>query len=92
MAMTIIVKLNDVDEKCIRSFAADPEDWVNNFVQARVYAAKHEIYQNEVRRMTADPNIPTIPADMDLVVSQANIRYANSQPELPPMGPHLPTK
>jgi hypothetical protein len=87
MAMTITVTLNDVDEKCIRSFAADPEDWVNNFVQARVFAAKQEIYQSEVRRMTADPSIPTIPADVDLVVSQANIKLANSQPELPPMGP-----
>ena len=87
MAMTIIIKLNDVDEKCIRSFAADPEDWVENFVKARVFAAKQEIYQAEVRRMTADPNIPTIPADIDLVVSQANIKLANSQPELPPMGP-----
>ena len=85
--MTITVTLNDVDEKCIRYFAADPEDWVNNFVQARIFSAKQEIYQAEVRRMTADPNIPTIPADVDLVVSQANIKLANSQPELPPMGP-----
>lgn len=85
MAMTITVTLNDVDEKCIRSFAADPEDWVNNFVKARVFAAKNEIYQAEVRRMTADPEIKSIPADVDLVVSQANIVLANTQPEIPSM-------
>jgi hypothetical protein len=83
--MEITVKLSDVDEKCIRYFAADPEDWVNNFVRARVYAAKQEIYQMEVRRMTADPEIKTIPADVDTVVSEANIRYANTQPEIPSM-------
>lgn len=87
MAMTITVELTDLDEKCMRYFAADPAEFVNNFIQARIFAAKQEIYQSEVRRMTADPSITTIPADVDTVVSQANIRYADEQPELPPMVP-----
>jgi hypothetical protein len=85
MAMEITVKLSDVDEKCIRYFAADPEEWINNFIQARVFAAKQEIYHLEVRRMTADPEIKSIPADVNTVVSEANIRYANTQPEIPSM-------
>ena len=87
MAMTITVTLSDLEEKCMRYFAADPEAWVQNFVDARVFAAKQEIYQAEIRRMTADPNITTMPADIDTVVMQANIRLASDQPEIPPMAP-----
>ena len=85
--MTITIELDDVEEKCIRYFAADPEEWARNFVIARIFAAKQEIYQSEVRRMTADPDIKNIPADIDIVVAQANVKYANSQPEIPPMMP-----
>jgi hypothetical protein len=87
MARTITVELNDLDEKCMRYLAANPDEWVRNFVTARIFAAKQEIYQAEVRRMTADPTITTIPADVDTVVTQADIRFADEQPELPPMGP-----
>lgn len=87
MAMTITIEFNDLEEKCLRYFAADPEEWVKNFAQARIFAAKQEIYQTEVRRMTADPAITSIPADVDTVVTQAEIRYADAQPELPPMTP-----
>lgn len=89
MAMTITVQLTDLDEKVMKYMAADPEEWVKNFVAARIYAAKHEIYQAEVRRMTADPSITTIPADVDTVVNQAEIRFANEQPPLPPMNPPI---
>lgn len=87
MAMTITIELSDLDEKCIKYFAADPQEYVNNFIQARIFSTKQEIYQNEVRRMTADPNITSIPADVDTVVSQANIRFASEQPEIPSMIP-----
>jgi hypothetical protein len=87
MAMTITVQLNDLEEKCMRFMAASPEAWVQNFVHARVFAAKQEIYQEEVRRMTADPSISNIPADVDTVVAQANVRFADAQPELPSMTP-----
>lgn len=87
MAKTITIELNDLDEKCMRYFAADPETWVKNFVEARIFAAKQEIYQTEVRRMTADPAVTSIPANVDMVVSQANIRFADEQPELPAMNP-----
>ena len=87
MSLTITIKLDDVEEKCIRYFAADPSEWANNFIQARIFAAKQEIYQSEIRRMTADPNIKNIPADVETVVAQAEIKLASSQPELPPVGP-----
>lgn len=85
--MTITVQLSDLEEKCMKYFAADPEEYVNNFIQARIFATKQEIYQNEVRRMTADPNITSIPADVDTVVAAADIRLASEQPEIPLMAP-----
>ena len=87
MARTIIVELTDLDEKCMRYIAADPEEWVNNFVASRIFAAKQEIYQAEIRRMTADPTITNIPANVDTVVELAEIRYADEQPEIPSMMP-----
>lgn len=87
MAMTITIELSDLDEKCIKYFAADPQEYVNNFIQARIFSTKQEIYQNEVRRMTADPNITSIPADVDTIVAAANIRMASEQPEIPSMTP-----
>jgi hypothetical protein len=87
MAMTITVELNDLEEKCMRHMAASPEAWVQNFVHARVFAAKQEIYQAEIRRMTADPSVTSMPADIDTVVANAQVRYADEQPELPSMTP-----
>jgi hypothetical protein len=87
MAMTITVQLKDLDEKCMRYLAASPQEWVENFVASRIFAAKQEIYQAEVRRMTEDPSVDTIPASVDAVVAQAQIRYADEQPTIPSMAP-----
>jgi hypothetical protein len=87
MAMTITVQLDDLEEKCMRYMAASPEAWVQNFVHARVFAAKQEIYQQEVRRMTADPDVQNIPADVDTVVANAQVRFADEQPAIPSMLP-----
>lgn len=84
---TITMEFTDLDWKCLRYFAADPEEWAKNFVRARIYAAKQEIYQSEVKRMTADPSITSIPADVDTVVNQAQLRFADEQPEIPQMTP-----
>jgi hypothetical protein len=77
MALTITIELNNLEEKCIRYFAASPEEWVNNLVQSRIFSSKEEIYAAEVKRMTADPNIENIPANKDKVVEAADIVYAS---------------
>lgn len=87
MAMTITIQLTDLDEKCMRYMAASPQEWVENFVSSRIFAAKQEIYQAEVRRMTEDPSVNTIPASIDAVVEQAQLRYADEQPVIPSMTP-----
>ena len=85
MAMTITVTLSDLEEKCMRYAAADPEEWVRNLVVSRVFAAKQEIYESEIKRMTADPNITSIPADIETVVMAAQVKFANEVPTPPPL-------
>jgi len=87
MSHTITIELTDLDWKVLRYFAANPHDWADNFVRARINAAKQEIYQNEVRRMVADPDITSMPASVDAVVEAADLIYADTQPELPAMTP-----
>jgi len=84
---TITIEFTALDWKCLRYFAADPEEWTKNFVKARIFAAKQEIYHSEIKRMTADTNITSIPADVNTVVEQANIRFADEHPEIPSMTP-----
>lgn len=83
MAMTITIELTDLDEKCMKYICVDPDTFVKNLVESRVFSAKQEIYNNEIKRMTADPNITIIPANVDEVVINANIVYANENPPLP---------
>lgn len=85
--MIVNLEFSDLDEKCLRYFAASPEEWIRNFIDARIFAAKQEIYRSEVRRMTEDPNITTIPANIDEIVQNANIQYASDQPSIPAMIP-----
>lgn len=87
MAMTITINLNDLEEKCMKYVAASPQEYIQNLVDSRVFAAKQEIYQSEVLRMTNDPTITSIPASVDEVVAAAQIKYANEDPVLPDVTP-----
>jgi len=55
------------------------QDWIDNAVHNRARIAIDEIYNVEVERMTADPNIDSIPADKDAVVLAANIKSAKEK-------------
>jgi len=87
MAMTITINLTDLEEKCIRYVAADPQEFISNLVDSRVFAAKQEIYNAEVKRMTADPDVTSIPADVDAVVTAAEVTLASENPPLPDVTP-----
>ena len=87
MAMVITIELSDLDEKCMKYICADPEIFIKNLVESRVFSAKQEIYNSEIKRMTADPNVTVIPANIDEVVMQAEVTYANANPPLPDVTP-----
>lgn len=73
---TYTVTLTDAEDKALRVVALDPQDWIDNAVHNRCRIAIDDIYSQEVARMTADPDITTIPADKDAVVLSADVQTA----------------
>ena len=74
--MEIKITLTSTQEKALAYVAASPQEWAENAVHNRCRLAIDEIYNMEVARMTADPNITSIPADKDTVVLAADIQSA----------------
>lgn len=72
----ITVTLTDEEMKCLAWAAVDPTEWINNLVKARAAAAAEDIYQSEIARMMADPNITTMPATREEVIANADIKSA----------------
>ena len=73
---TYTVTLTDAEDKALRYVALDPQDWIDNAVHNRCHQAIDQIYTEEVERMTADPDITSIPANKDQVVLDADIMSA----------------
>jgi len=74
--MNITITLTAAQEKGLAYVAASPQEWVENAVHNRCRQAIDEIYDMEVARMTADPDITSIPADKNTVVLAADIKNA----------------
>ena len=73
---TYTTTLTDSEKKAMEYVAVSVQDWADNALQNRARIAIDEIYNAEVARMTADPDITSIPADKDAVVLAANIDSA----------------
>ena len=76
MATTYTVSISDAEKKALEYIAVSVQDWIDNAVDNRARIAIDEIYNAEVARMTADPDITSIPADKDAVVLAADIKSA----------------
>ena len=76
MATTYTTTLTDSEKKAMEYIALSVQDWADNALQNRARIAIDEIYNSEVARMTADPDITSIPADKDAVVLAADIKSA----------------
>ena len=76
MATTYTVSISDAEKKALEYIALSVQDWIDNAVDNRARIAIDEIYNSEVARMTADPDITSIPADKDAVVLAADIKSA----------------
>ena len=76
MATTYTTTLTDAEKKALEYIALSVQDWIDNAVDNRARIAIDEIYNSEVARMTADPDITSIPADKDAVVLAADIKSA----------------
>jgi len=73
---TLTIELTATQEKALAFVAFSPQEWAENAVHNRCRIAIDEIYAEEVARMTADPEITSIPADKDAVVLAADIQSA----------------
>ena len=62
------ITLTDAEDKAMQWCAYSVQDWANNALKNRARIAIDELYESEVARMTADPDIETIPADKNKVV------------------------
>ena len=76
MSTTYTTTLTDSEVKAMEYVAVSVQDWADNALHNRARIAIDEIYNAEVARMTADPDITSIPADKDAVVLAADIKSA----------------
>ena len=79
--MNITITLTETQEKALAYVAVSPQEWAENIVHDRCRIAIDEIYAEEVARMTADPDITSIPADKNAVVLAADIKSAAKRDE-----------
>ena len=85
--LTITVTTTAVEEKALRWMAADPQVWADNFIKQRALIAMNEIYDMEVARMRSDPNITSIPVNVEDVVLAADIQTAAERMATLPIPP-----
>ena len=72
--MNITITLTAAQAKALGYVAFSQQEWAEHAVHNRCNIAIDEIYNMEVARMTADPDITSIPADKDTVVLAADIQ------------------
>ena len=76
------IELTESEDKALKYIAHDVQEWIENAIHNRARKAIDNIYNSEVERMTADPDITVIPADKNQVVMNADIKsYADRQVE-----------
>jgi hypothetical protein len=78
---TYTIELNDAEVKSMECIAYSVQDWVENALKNRARQAMDEIYNSEVSRMTADPDITEIPADKEAVVLAADVKTVKQRDE-----------
>lgn len=79
MAKTFTVTITDAEEKAFYWDTVDPEGWVENAVKNKCRKCIDRLYEQEVKRMTDDDDISTIPADKDTVVNNAVVQTAKQR-------------
>ncbi len=68
------VELSDSQVKAMEYITLSVQEWIDNAVQTRARRAIEQIYEEEVQRMTDDPDITSMPADKNTVVLDADIK------------------
>jgi hypothetical protein len=87
--MKIVIELTAAQEKALATTTDDIVFFATNMVHEHCRWAMERIFNDEVRRMAADPTVTEIPADIETVVLAADIKsMAERAAETPsPFGP-----
>ena len=68
--MDITITLTDTEYSALSRVCASPQEWAENAVKERARIAIEEIVAEQVRTMLADPEVTTIPASIDAIVTE----------------------
>jgi hypothetical protein len=72
----ITVQLTDNEYKALAFIAYDPLEWSENVIKDRARLAMLEIFDIEMRRMMADPDVETMSTDIEVVVNMSTLPSA----------------
>lgn len=75
----LTVELTELEHAAWSVFVPDPQEWVETLVRHEVARAMRNIYEREVERLTADPDTDVIPANIETVVSMADLTSAKER-------------
>jgi hypothetical protein len=79
MARTFTVTVTDAEEKAFAWDTVDPDAWVENAVKNKCRKCVDRLYDQEVKRMTDDESVTSIPADKDTVINNADVKTAKQR-------------
>lgn len=76
MAYKIEIELTDLEARIWSMFVKDPQEWVEGLVRGEVYRTSETVYLEEIARLTADPEVETMPASRDAIIALSTRKSA----------------
>lgn len=76
MAYNINIELTDLQAQAWHVFIKDAQEWVETLVFNEVRRSMDSIYEQEVARMVADPDVETMPANKEDIIANADLTPA----------------
>ena len=68
----IVFDITDNEQKVLAHYCFDPQDWIENAVNHLIETAKQNIYDAELERIIADPDVQTMVTDRNEIVKMYN--------------------
>jgi len=65
----IVFEITDNEEKVLRHYCMDPQDWIENAVGHLVELAKDKLYEQELNRILEDPAETQLTTSRDDIVA-----------------------
>jgi hypothetical protein len=65
----IVFEITDNEQKVLDRYCMDSQEWIEKAVHHLVEGAKTQIYDSEVERILADPDVATLVTDRNEIVN-----------------------